>query len=143
MSPTAIRWIVTGALLGALGIILGAYGAHGLENQLVKMGFDADLEKRLANFDTAARYQMYAAVVLVLIGLLLDRQKSRVWIASAAAIFIGTLIFSGLLYVMVFNGPQLKWLGAIVPIGGGLMILGWLGIAVGAMTVTRNSEPRT
>lgn len=143
MSSTAIRWIITGALLGGLGIILGAFGAHGLENQLVKMGFDADLEKRLANFDTAARYQMYAAVALVLLGLLLDRHGSRVWIAAAAALFIGTLIFSGLLYVMVVSGPQLKWLGAIVPIGGVLMILGWLGIAIGAMTATRNSEPRT
>jgi uncharacterized membrane protein YgdD (TMEM256/DUF423 family) len=140
MSNTANRWIVTGALLGALGIILGAFGAHGLEARLLDAGLSADLTKRLANFDTAVRYQMYGAFALVLIGLLLDRQKSRVWIASAAAIFLGTLIFSGLLYVMVFNGPQLKWLGAIVPIGGGLMILGWLGIAVGAMTATRTSQ---
>ena len=140
MSPNSVRWIITGAMLGALGIILGAYGAHGLEKQLLKLGFEADLPKRLANFDTAARYQMYAAISLVLIGLLLDRQQSRVWIASAAAVFLGTLLFSGLLYVMVFNGPQLNWLGAIVPIGGVLMILGWFGIAVGAMTAVRSTS---
>lgn len=137
MNPTAIRWIVTGALLGALGIIIGAFGAHGLEARLVEMGFEADLTKRLDNFDTAARYQMYGAVTLVLVGLLLDRVHSRIWIASAAATFLGTLIFSGLIYVMVFSGPDLNWLGAVVPIGGVLMILGWLGIAVGAMTVAR------
>lgn len=139
MSPTAIRWIVTGALLGALGIVLGAYGAHGLEDQLISMEF-ADVSKRLANFETAVRYQMYGAVALVLAGLLLDRQPSRVWWLAGMAIFLGTLIFSGLLYVLVFSGPDLKWLGAVVPIGGVLMILGWLGIALGAMTAIRRTE---
>ena len=140
MSPTAIRWIVTGALLGALGIVLGAYGAHGLEERLTSMGFDADLPKRLANFETAVRYQMYGAVALVLLGLLLDRQPSWVWWLAGMAIFLGTLIFSGLLYVLVFSGPNVKWLGAVVPIGGMLMILGWLGIALGAMTAIRRTE---
>lgn len=137
MSPTATRWIVTGAMLGALGIVFGAFGAHVLEKQLIELGFDADLPKRMANFETAARYQMYAAVALVLVGLLLDRQQSRVWNLAAMATFVGTLVFSGLLYVLVFSGPELNWLGAVVPIGGVLMILGWLGIAVGAMTTAR------
>jgi uncharacterized membrane protein YgdD (TMEM256/DUF423 family) len=140
MSSTTIRWIVTGALLGALGIVLGAFGAHGLEGQLTRLGLDADLPKRVANFETAVRYQMYGAVALVLVGLLLDRQASRVWNAAAMATFVGTLVFSGLLYVLVFSGPELKWLGRIVPIGGGLMILGWLGIAVGAMTAIRSQN---
>lgn len=139
MSPTATRWIVTGALLGALAIVLGAFGAHVLEGQLTRMGFD-DLPKRIANFETAARYQMYGAVALVLVGLLLDRQASRVWNIAAMATFVGTLIFSGLLYVLVFSGPQMKWLGGVVPIGGALMILGWLAIAVGAMTAIRRAE---
>lgn len=137
MSPAATRWIVTGAMLGAVGVILGAYGAHGLEDRLIDAGFAGDVPKRLANFETAVRYQMYGAVALVLLGLLLDRQHSRIWIASAAATFLGTLIFSGLLYVLVFSGPQLNWLGAVVPIGGLLMILGWFGMAVGAMTAVR------
>ncbi|MEX2169602.1 MAG: DUF423 domain-containing protein [Pirellulales bacterium] len=140
MPRTAIRWIVTGSLLGALGIVFGAFGAHVLEKQLIELGFDADLPKRTANFETAARYQMYGAVALVLVGLLLDRQQSRVWNLAAMATFVGTLVFSGLLYVLVFSGPELKWLGAVVPIGGVLMILGWLGIAVGAMTATRKTE---
>ena len=140
MSPTAIRWIVTGALLGALGIVFGAFGAHVLEKQLIELGLDADLPKQKANFETAARYQMYGAMALVLVGLLLDRQQSRVWNLAAMATFVGTLVFSGLLYVLVFSGPDLKWLGAVVPIGGALMILGWLGMAVGAMTANRKTE---
>ena len=65
MSPS--RWIAVGAILGALGVALGAYGAHGLEKQLAAWGYTGDdLAKRLANHETAVRYQMWHALAIVL-----------------------------------------------------------------------------
>jgi uncharacterized membrane protein YgdD (TMEM256/DUF423 family) len=135
MSAIARRWIAVGALFGAIGVGLGAYGAHGLskllENQLGYAG--ADLEHRLDIFRTAVHYQMLHAVALVITGLALQQKEARSWRFAAWAFLAGILIFSGLLKVMTFAGPEWKWLGAIVPIGGLSMILGWLALAIGAI----------
>ncbi len=91
---------------------------------------DEEIAKRLANFDTAVRYQMYHALGLVALGLLAARGPSR-WFTAAGWLFLGgVVIFSGLLYGLVFSGPKI--LGAIVPIGGLAMILGWVALAAGA-----------
>jgi uncharacterized membrane protein YgdD (TMEM256/DUF423 family) len=128
------RWIAVGALLGAIGVALGAYGAHGLEKQLATWGYAGeDLAKRLANYETAVRYQMWHALAIVLVGVALASRPTPWWQAAAAAFLIGVLIFSGLLYVMVVSGPSWRWLGAIVPIGGLSLIVGWLLLVVGAL----------
>ena len=89
-----------------------------------------ELAHRLANFDTAVRYQMYHALGLIALGMLMTSKRSR-WFAAAGWLFLaGVAIFSGLLYALVFSGPKI--LGAIVPIGGLAMILGWLALAAGA-----------
>jgi uncharacterized membrane protein YgdD (TMEM256/DUF423 family) len=120
--------------LGALGVALGAYGAHGLEKQLAAWGYvGEDLAKRLANHETAVRYQMWHALAIVLVGVALAGRPSPWWQAAAAAFLIGVLIFSGLLYALVACGPSWRWLGAIVPIGGLSLIAGWLLLAVGAL----------
>jgi uncharacterized membrane protein YgdD (TMEM256/DUF423 family) len=91
---------------------------------------EREIAKRLANFDTAVRYQMYHALGLVALGLLATRQRSA-WFTAAGWLFLGGVaIFCGLLYALVFSGP--KVLGAIVPLGGLAMIAGWVALAVGA-----------
>lgn len=110
-----------GALLGGLAVALGAFGAHALR---------ARLEPRdLEIFETAVRYQMYHALALFAAAWLLDRGIAQ---ASGAAwgFTIGTLIFSGSLYLMVATG--MRWLGAITPIGGVAMIVGWGMLALAA-----------
>jgi uncharacterized membrane protein YgdD (TMEM256/DUF423 family) len=110
-----------GALFGGLAVALGAFGAHALR---------ARLEARdLEIFETAVRYQMYHALALFAAAWLLDRGIAQ---ASGAAwgFTIGTLIFSGSLYVMVATG--MRWLGAITPIGGVAMIAGWVLLMVAA-----------
>lgn len=98
---------------------------------------DAEIAKRLANFDTAVRYQMYHALALVALGLLAARQRSA-WLSAAGWLFLaGIVLFSGLLYGLVFSGP--KVLGAIVPLGGLALILAWVALAVGAWRIGNTS----
>jgi uncharacterized membrane protein YgdD (TMEM256/DUF423 family) len=91
------------------------------------------MARRLANFETAARYQMYHALALVLIGLLLYERPSRAWNVAAMLFLAGVALFSGLLYVLVFTGPAWKWLGAVVPFGGLSLVVAWLALAVGSL----------
>jgi uncharacterized membrane protein YgdD (TMEM256/DUF423 family) len=135
MSNISRRWIAIGALLGAIGVGLGAYGAHGLSKLLeTKLGYTGDdLAHRLDIFETAVRYQMIHAVALVLIGLALTQNDSRWWRLAAWAFLAGTLVFCGLLKVLTFASPEWKWLGGIVPIGGVALIAGWLALAIGAL----------
>ncbi len=134
MSPLAPRWIALGALLAAVGVALGAYGAHGLEKSLSARGYSGDdLAHRIANHETAVRYQMWHAMAIVLAGVAIASFPTPWWDAAAWAFLIGILIFCGLLYVLVFAGPDYRWLGRIVPIGGLSLIVGWVLLAVGAL----------
>ena len=107
--------LFAGALLAALGVALGAFGAHGLRSLL-----DANA---LAWWQTAVQYQMWHAVGLVALGAArLPRS-----LLPAALLAAGTVIFAGTLYLMALGGP--RWLGAVTPVGGSLMILGWVVLA--------------
>jgi uncharacterized membrane protein YgdD (TMEM256/DUF423 family) len=130
-------WMFWGAVLGALGVALGAFGAHGLPDQLNKLDFSPEeVARRIAIFETAVRYQMYHALALLAVGLLAFRGGG--WLNSAGwTMGLGVLIFSGLLYVLVFAGDAWRWLGAVVPFGGLLMIAGWILLAVAAWKHTR------
>ena len=124
-------WIFAGAILAALAVGLGAFGAHGLEGFLSdKHGDDLELAaKRLGDWKTAALYQMHHAIGLILVGLVLLHRNS-LWLNIAGWCFlIGIGFFSGLLYVLVLT--EVRILGAIVPIGGVSFILGWLSLATG------------
>ena len=126
----ARRILLVAALLGALGVILGAFGAHGLENAVKDWGLSADEQaRRLATWDVAVRYQMYHALALLGAGLLALHQRSRSLAVASVAFTLGTLVFSGCLYVLVLSG--IKILGAVVPLGGLGMIVGWLALASG------------
>jgi len=114
MVPAMDRtFVALGALLGGLAVVAGAFGAHGLRDRLAP-----DL---LAVFETAARYEMYHALALVLVGLIAPRVPAAV---PAGWCFVaGTLIFSGSLYALALTGQ--RWLGAITPFGGVAFIAGW------------------
>ena len=113
--PARRQILLAGALLAASGVILGAFGAHALRAALDPV--------RLGWWQTAVQYQMWHAVGMIAIAALPIARPHR----PAWAIGIGTVIFSGTLYLMALTG--LRWLGAITPIGGALMILGWLLLA--------------
>jgi uncharacterized membrane protein YgdD (TMEM256/DUF423 family) len=127
-------WLLLGAVLGCLGVILGAFGAHGLEDALLSQRLAemrertpvmtaADIQHQMANWETAARYQMFHALALLAVGFLAWRRCSAVIHVAGGAMTLGTLLFSGCLYALVLSGE--RWLGAVVPIGGALMIVGW------------------
>lgn len=134
MSPLAYRWIAVGALLAAVGVALGAFGAHWLSGILSRLGYEGDdLARRMANYETAVRYQMFHALGLVLVGLALAGNAPGVWRWSAWVMLLGIAIFSGLLYVLALAGPTWRWLGAVVPVGGLSLIVAWVLLAIGAL----------
>lgn len=109
-------FLFTGALSACLAVGLGAFGAHGLRGRL-----EADM---LAVFETGVRYQMYHALVLVVLGLAPHRRLGR-WVAAAGGLFIaGSLCFSGSLYLITLAGVQ--GIGLVTPAGGLMLLAGWL-----------------
>ena len=116
--------IRSGAILGALGVVLGAFGAHALREILS--------DKGLALWETAVRYHFYHALALLVIGLLYDRvPSSRLRLASGLFV-VGFLLFCGSLYALSFRevaAINLSWLGPITPLGGVCFILAWLLLA--------------
>ncbi len=125
---SATGWIVCGAVVGALGVGIGAFGAHWLGPHLEKTNEATDVARLLATFETGARYQMYHAPMLVLVGLLLARGPCTGLQIAGVCFLLGVVIFSGMLYLLVLSG--MKFLGGIVPIGGTLFIAGWVALAV-------------
>ncbi len=115
-------WIAGGALCCALAVLAGAFGAHGLKARL-----DAE---SLALWETAARYFMYAALGQVAIGLTALHAGGRGFDAAAVCVLAGSLVFSGTVAAIALGGP--RWLGAITPLGGLSMIVGFVLFAVAA-----------
>jgi len=113
-------FIQAGALFGALAVALGAFGAHALKAMLTA-------SNRTDTFETAVKYQFYHALALVVVGLLMkvgDQNVQKLLNWSGYAFIGGILIFSGSLYAICFTG--ITKFGATAPIGGLLMILGWV-----------------
>lgn len=111
--------LIVAGLLGALGVGLGAFGAHGLREDLLARG--------TANaWETAVRYhQLHAAALLALAVWLRrpgDRRPSTRW--AALSWLVGVIVFSGSLYWLALGGP--RWLGPITPFGGLALMAGWL-----------------
>ncbi|MFK8112691.1 MAG: DUF423 domain-containing protein [Rubripirellula sp.] len=118
------RIIVYAAICGSSGVVLGALGAHGLENYLAGRGYDPEsIAKRLDWFDTGARYQLvHAVALLALAGLPYGSPASRAWVSRLFV--LGVLLFSGSLYGLTFS--DYTKLGMVAPIGGLSWIAGWL-----------------
>ncbi len=120
------RFLMIGALSGAIGVAAGAFGAHALRDTV---------EPRLLEvFETAARYQMYHALALVAVGLVASRWPTNLLATAGWLFVVGTLFFSGSLYAMTFTG--IRALGAVTPVGGVCFIAGWLCLAVAAAKIT-------
>ncbi len=107
--------VAAGALTLGLGVALGAFGAHALRDALGPAA--------LGWWQTGVSYQMWHGLALLALG---TGRIDRVTLL-ACLLGLGTLIFSGSLYVMAL--ADMRWLGAITPIGGTLMIAGWLLLA--------------
>ena len=128
------RTIVVAGVLGATGVALGAFGAHGLKAALADV---ADGALRLEWWDKATRYQMWHAL---LVGLLASsaatRRSARVGVVFAT---LGVVLFSGSLYAMTLTGFRL--LGAITPLGGLSFIAAWVCLALSARTPSAPLSP--
>lgn len=112
--------LISGAFLGALAVILGAFGAHSLKNI-----FPEDLQK---SFETGVKYQMYHSLLLLFLGSYLEF-NSGIETAIAVCITIGTFFFSFSIYGLClssYKGRKLKFLGPITPLGGVLLVIGWI-----------------
>ena len=128
--------IALGALLGATGLLAGAFGAHALKRMLEP--------GQLSTWDTAAEYQLAHAIALILVGTLGRQcpgpgdpaQANLRWLyVSAGCLFSGTVIFSGSLYAWVLTGTRIFAL--LPPIGGLLLVAGWLALFAWALAAAR------
>jgi uncharacterized membrane protein YgdD (TMEM256/DUF423 family) len=121
---TAKYCILCGAVMGCLAVVLGAFGAHGLEDYLVE-------HNQAANYETAVRYQMYHALALVLVGILAERRSTSTLRAAGWSFVAGVVVFCGALYGVAL--AQITQLGMAAPIGGILLIAGWAALALSAL----------
>lgn len=117
--------LINGAVLGMLAIVLGAFGAHAFKKILP--------EDKMASFEVGVRYQMYAALYLLMIGSLLDFDStSEKW--AYYGVFYGAVLFSGSIYLLSFKeywkAEGLRFLGPVTPLGGLFMIVGWLALLI-------------
>jgi uncharacterized membrane protein YgdD (TMEM256/DUF423 family) len=110
------------AFAGALGVVLGAFGAHALRGSI---------EPRLIEtFQTAVQYQLIHALALLLVSLTMGwLGQSLSFEISAYAFMAGIILFSGSLYGLVLT--EIRWLGPVTPLGGLCLIVGWLALLVG------------
>jgi uncharacterized membrane protein YgdD (TMEM256/DUF423 family) len=104
-----------GAVLGGLGVALGAFGAHALRDHLSA--------RQLAVFETGVRYQMYHALALLALAWAIGRWPQRKLEPAAALLVAGTIVFSGSLQLLAVT--DVRWLGMVTPLGGVTLILGW------------------
>ena len=107
------------SLLAMAAVIFGAIGAHALRGRLGP--------EDLLIFETGVRYQMYHALGLFAVAWAVSRWPSGATTAAGWLFVAGVLVFSGSLYVLVLTGQ--RWLGAVTPFGGLLMICGWASLA--------------
>tara|TARA_B110000971_G_C20035110_1_gene513753 strand:- start:4363 stop:4746 length:384 start_codon:yes stop_codon:yes gene_type:complete len=113
------KTIKIASALGAISVLIGAFGAHGLEEILSN-------NSRIETFETAVRYQFYHAIALLIVGLLMRFNESKYLIWAVRFFLLGILVFSGSLYILSLTNYTL--LGAVTPLGGLFFILGWLAL---------------
>ena len=113
-------WVIVGAILLALAIVLGAFGAHIIKSKISS--------EDLAIFEIGVRYHIYHAIGLMVVGLIGFHVHQNIIDIPALIITAGIIIFSGSLYILVLTG--VRWMGSITPIGGLLFIIGWILLAV-------------
>jgi len=117
-------FLAIAAVCGGLSVAAGAFAAHALEKQLST--------RALEIFETAARYQMYHALALLCVALLLSHTAvpQPAVIVAGWAFIAGIALFSGSLYALSLGG--MRWLGVITPLGGVAFLVGWGCLAIAA-----------
>lgn len=113
------NFLLLGAVFAGLSVAAGAFGAHSLKGVI-----SAD---RLVVFETAARYQMYHALALLMAGGMLPHIPERSLRVAGWCFVTGIVLFCGSLYVLAFTAT--RWVGAITPLGGAAFLAGWLVLA--------------
>ena len=113
-------WLLIGSIMGFLSVAGGAFGAHALKARLAT--------EMMEVFTTGTRYLMLHAVALLAVGLLAERLGGTSLTVAGWAFTIGTLIFTGSLWLLAGTGT--RWLGAVTPIGGLTLLVGWAALAV-------------
>lgn len=114
-------FITTGAIFGMLSVLFGAFGAHALKKLLN--------DNQLKSFEVGVRYQMYHAIVLVVLGLNSQYTSQAIYWCFT----MGIILFSFSIYGLVLTSPfnkKLQFLGPITPIGGLLLVCGWLALCI-------------
>ena len=109
-------WIIIGAISGFITVGIGAFGAHGLKEILQN-------NQTTSIYNKAVLYQMFHSIAILIIGLL-EMYTEKSFFLSGLFLTLGILIFSGSLYILSIT--NLKWIGAITPIGGLCLLIGWI-----------------
>jgi uncharacterized membrane protein YgdD (TMEM256/DUF423 family) len=121
--------IIKAGILGVIAVLGGAFGAHALKEVLTL--------EQLASFNTGVRYQLIHSVVLLLLVLLYDKFELKQFKIASTLIFWGVILFSGSIYILTLKNiigvEWLKFAGPITPLGGTLIIIGWVFIVLGGM----------
>jgi uncharacterized membrane protein YgdD (TMEM256/DUF423 family) len=124
------NFLMAGAIFGGVGVAAGAFGAHELQN------ITSD-EKVIHGFQTAVQYQIYHALALIAVALILDKMPHRFIRWTGNCFIIGTIFFSGSLYLLTLlkiQGSELtRIIGPITPLGGVFFILGWVMLLAGVI----------
>jgi len=119
----ALSCIRAGAVLMLLGVVLGAFGAHALQQALTS--------RQLASYQTGVLYQQLHSLALILVGIVALVTPATRWLPRAAVLFgAGIFFFSGSIYAMTLGAP--RWLGMVAPVGGVSFMLAWLAVALHA-----------
>lgn len=117
-------FLAAGSISGFLAVALGAFAAHSLRTRLTSHDIEI--------FQTGVHYQLAHALVLIAVGILIRVfPEASAYGRAGYAFLAGIVIFSGSLYALVLT--QLRWFGAITPIGGVCFLIGWLLLAYGAL----------
>jgi uncharacterized membrane protein YgdD (TMEM256/DUF423 family) len=124
MCPYHKFFFSAGALLGLLSVVAGAFGSHSLK--------DRWMPDQMHVFEIAVRYQMYHALALLATAWACTYFNASFATAAGWFFILGTLIFSGSLYLLLFFKE--RWLGALTPWGGLLLLFGWFFLIVSAWT---------
>jgi len=119
VNSTSKRFLLLGTILMALAVCFGAFGAHGLKKIV-----SAEM---LSVYQTGVQYQFYHALGLCVVAFIAHLHETKLVRIAGNIMFIGVIIFSFSLYVLVLL--DMKWLGAITPIGGILMVISWVLLA--------------
>tara|TARA_B100001059_G_C17391086_1_gene359112 strand:- start:140 stop:517 length:378 start_codon:yes stop_codon:yes gene_type:complete len=115
----SVKILKIAAFFGFLSVLIGAFGAHGLEDVLIE-------NQRLETYKTAVNYQFYHTLALLLVGVLMMSNPSKYLIRSAKMFVYGILFFSGSLYLLSLT--NYTFIGVVTPIGGLFFIFGWLAL---------------